>query len=267
MRDRSRTPEPPGQVYYSHKVDERPATHLNHSPSPPPPVDLYDLYNLRHCPEDIVICVDVDREIDTEMKVPAVKGAPPSGTITRLDAVRQALLLFIHSKLQIDPSHRFAIVTLADNPCWLTRGFIGDVGTLTHAVRSLRSTGVYPTANLQGLLQAVAAEARLSLSLGHCPRLVLIYSRSGVVPYMAPHSQAPHPQAQQHDVAGLFTTDVVYLHHKPSESTSWQQPQEIFDRLVSCLEQISAHEAYIFESSRWGPREGEGLGFERRPRV
>ena len=82
--------------------------------------------------EDILFCVDVDLEVSAEMKSAA--SAPSSGSastaspppqqpqpqpgprpgVRRMDAVRQALLLFVHSKLTMCPDHRFAFASIGE---------------------------------------------------------------------------------------------------------------------------------------------------------
>lgn len=65
--------------------------------------------------EDIIFCVDVDAESLVEMKSTGFNGKP----ITRLDAIKQAILLFVNSKLSINPDHRFAFATLAKTASWV----------------------------------------------------------------------------------------------------------------------------------------------------
>lgn len=72
----------------------------------------YDLQRMPQQFEDIVLCVDTDKEVDTEMKAGVQ-------SLTRLDAVRQALLLFVHAKLAIHPKHRFAFLRLAHQATWV----------------------------------------------------------------------------------------------------------------------------------------------------
>nr|KJB54725.1 hypothetical protein B456_009G046500 [Gossypium raimondii] len=60
--------------------------------------------------EDIIFCVDVDAESLVEMKTAGV---------TRLDSIKQAILLFVNSKLSINPDHRFAFATLSKTASWI----------------------------------------------------------------------------------------------------------------------------------------------------
>ena len=69
----------------------------------------YTLNPSRICNEDILLCVDVDVESLVEMKSTGSNGRP----LTRLDSIKQAILMFIHAKLSINPDHRFAFATLS----------------------------------------------------------------------------------------------------------------------------------------------------------
>ncbi|CAN6179326.1 unnamed protein product [Urochloa humidicola] len=111
-------------------------------PTPPaaaPAPPRYSLPPVRLPAEDILFCVDVDLEASAEMKSAA--SAPSSGSassasspqpqplagagagagagasrppVRRMDAVRQSLLLFVHSKLTMCPDHRFAFASLGE---------------------------------------------------------------------------------------------------------------------------------------------------------
>lgn len=199
----------------------------------------YDVTAMSHVPEDIVLCIDSDAQIETELRAPpGAKNAPPVGTsVTRLDAVRQALLLFVHAKLAIDSRHRFAIATMGETPDWHLRNFTGDVGAISTAVRSFRAAGEFPACDLQPLFRMLQAESRRSRADGRTLRLVLIFARSNVIPIV---SQA-RPES-----AKTFTADAIYLHDRPSESNC---PQAVYDTLVNTLEQVSEYETYIFETS------------------
>lgn len=75
----------------------------------------YTLKPTRINNEDIIFCVDVDSESLVEMKTTGPSGRP----FTRLDSIKQAILLFINAKLSINPDHRFAFATLAKTAAWV----------------------------------------------------------------------------------------------------------------------------------------------------
>jgi hypothetical protein len=110
-----------------------------HGGSPPTPI--FSLPPSRLPLEDILFCVDVDAEGRSEMKaapasasnsttssgspgagaVPGAAAADPAAgsrparlAVKRMDAVKQALMLFVHSKLTMCPDHRFAFASLGE---------------------------------------------------------------------------------------------------------------------------------------------------------
>lgn len=74
----------------------------------------YEMRGMGHSPEDILFCVDVDAEVSMEMKM----GSQGKG-LSRLDAIKQALILFVHSKLMLHPQHKFAFATLRNSASWV----------------------------------------------------------------------------------------------------------------------------------------------------
>lgn len=74
----------------------------------------YELRGMGHAPEDILFCVDADAEVSVEMKV----GTQGKG-LCRLDAIKQAIILFVHSKLMANAHHRFAFATLRGSASWV----------------------------------------------------------------------------------------------------------------------------------------------------
>ncbi|XP_019224962.1 PREDICTED: uncharacterized protein LOC109206581 isoform X2 [Nicotiana attenuata] len=75
----------------------------------------YTLQPSRLANEDILFCVDVDSESLVDMKVSVAGGRPYS----RLDSIKQAILLFINAKLTINPDHRFAFAGLGKSAFWI----------------------------------------------------------------------------------------------------------------------------------------------------
>ena len=77
----------------------------------------YSLKPSRVLNEDILICVDVDPQCLVE-----IKGAtgPNGRPLTRLDSIKQAIILFANAKLTINPQHRFAFATLSNTFSWVT---------------------------------------------------------------------------------------------------------------------------------------------------
>uniref|UniRef100_A0A803M9C1 BRISC and BRCA1-A complex member 1 n=1 Tax=Chenopodium quinoa TaxID=63459 RepID=A0A803M9C1_CHEQI len=75
----------------------------------------YTLKPSRYSNEDILLFIDVDNESMVEMKNTGPNGRP----ITRLDSIKQSILLFINAKLTINPNHRFAFASLSNSASWV----------------------------------------------------------------------------------------------------------------------------------------------------
>lgn len=194
--------------------------------------EQYDLRGMPHALEDIILCVDIDRQIDAEMKVTGAKGQ----VLARLDAIKQAILLFVYSKLMLHPQHRFAFSTIGDTAAWLQPNFSNEIETINNSVRALCSSGIFHRCDLSQLFRIAASEAKKSQLHGRLVRVVLIYCRSDVVPDYPDHL----PESQR-----SFTFDAMYLHDKP---TQYNCPQRVYDALVEALERVSLLEGYIYES-------------------
>ncbi|KAF5797823.1 putative BRISC and BRCA1-A complex member 1, von Willebrand factor A-like domain superfamily [Helianthus annuus] len=193
----------------------------------------YTLPPSRLASEDILFCIDVDPESLVEMKNTSVSGRP----FTRLESIKQAILLFINAKLAINPDHRFAYFALGKSPFWLKKEFSSDVDSALAAFRGITvDSSSAGHADLTHLFRVANHEAKKSRAQNRILRVILLYCRSSV----APQHQWPATQK-------LFTLDVIYLHDKPGPDNC---PQKVYDGLVDALEQVSEYEAYIFESGQ-----------------
>ncbi|KAG7540590.1 hypothetical protein ISN45_Aa07g007760 [Arabidopsis thaliana x Arabidopsis arenosa] len=182
--------------------------------------------------EDILICIDVDAESMVEMKTTGTNGRP----LIRMECVKQAIILFIHNKLSINPDHRFAFATLAKSAAWLKKEFTSDAESAVASLRGLSGNKSSSRADLTLLFRAAAQEAKISRAQNRIFRVILIYCRSS----MRPTHEWPLNQK-------LFTLDVMYLHDKPSPDNC---PQDVYDSLVDAVEHVSEYEGYIFESGQ-----------------
>ncbi|KAK3438989.1 hypothetical protein EUGRSUZ_C03947 [Eucalyptus grandis] len=135
----------------------------------------YVLNPARISSEDILFCVDVDAESLVEMKATGPGGRP----FARLDAIKQSLLLFVHSKLAINPDHRFAFATLSKSAAWLRKEFSSDVESAAAAIRSLSATSACGHADLTQLFRIAAHEAKKSRMQNRIFRVILIYCTNG----------------------------------------------------------------------------------------
>ncbi|EPS59889.1 hypothetical protein M569_14915, partial [Genlisea aurea] len=192
--------------------------------------DGYAIPASRFSNEDILFCIDVGQETMSEMKVTGSGGRP----FTRLDAIKQAIMLFLHAKVAINPDHRYALCALSKSLEWVRKEFSSDVDSAIAALRGLTVDMSSSYADLTHLFKVANHEAKKSRSQSRIFRLILIYCRSST----PPQYQLP-PSSQK-----LFTLDVLYLHDKPGPDNC---PQVVYDTLVEALEQVSEYEGYIFE--------------------
>nr|XP_016506723.1 PREDICTED: uncharacterized protein LOC107824468 isoform X1 [Nicotiana tabacum] len=210
----------------------------------------YTLQPSRLASEDILLCVDVDSESLVEMKVSVAGGRPYS----RLDSIKQAIILFINAKLTINPDHRFAFAALGKSAFWVAvelnwnhllnflfvkvrKEFTSDIDSAISACRGITAVdSPCGHADLTQLFRVAAHEAKKSRAQNRILRVILLYCRSSIPP------QHQWPATQK-----LFTLDVVYLHDKPGPDNC---PQKVYDALVEALEHVSEYEGYIFESGQ-----------------
>uniref|UniRef100_A0A7C9DIC2 BRISC and BRCA1-A complex member 1 n=1 Tax=Opuntia streptacantha TaxID=393608 RepID=A0A7C9DIC2_OPUST len=192
----------------------------------------YTLHPAKYSCEDILFCVDVDNESMVEMKNTGPNGRP----ITRLDSIKQSILLFINAKLTMNPDHRFAFAALGKTASWVRKEFSSDVNAAFSALRGFSVTPLGGHADLTQLFRIAAHEAKKSRSQNRILRVILLYCRSSV----QPHFQWPANQK-------LFTFDVIYLHDKPGPDNC---PQKVYDALVEALEHVTEYEGYIYESGQ-----------------
>ncbi|CAL5203495.1 unnamed protein product [Lathyrus oleraceus] len=197
----------------------------------------YHLQPLEIDNEDILFCVDIDPQSMVEMKgVTGLNGRP----LTRLDAIKQAIVLFVNAKLTINPQHRFAFATLSNSASWLRKEFSSEVESTIAAMQELSVTTSSSQPDLTTLFQLAAHEAEKSGTQGRILRVILFYCRSTGLP------QHQWPVNQR-----LFTLDIMYLHDKPGPDNC---PQEVYDTLVDTLEHVTDYEGYIFESGQASAR-------------
>ncbi|GFP88065.1 hypothetical protein PHJA_000950200 [Phtheirospermum japonicum] len=235
------------------------ARSLNPSPDgPPSPPGQdggagYTLPAARFSSEDILFCIDVGPETMTEMKVNGPNGRP----YTRLESIKQAILLFVHAKLSINPDHRFAFSALSKTTYWvltseqkndikygtmlhwhgqLRKEFSSEVESANAAMRSISVDSFSDNADLTQLFKVATHEAKKSRAQNRIFRVILIYCRSSML-----------PQYELPPTVKLFTLDVMYLHDKPGPENC---PQTVYDSLIDALEHVSEFEGYIFESGQ-----------------
>ncbi|KAL6533991.1 hypothetical protein OROHE_013824 [Orobanche hederae] len=192
----------------------------------------YTLPAARFSSEDILFCIDVGPETMVEMKVNGPNGRP----YTRLDSIKQAILLFVHAKLSINSDHRFAFSALSKTTYWLRKEFSSDADSAIAALRGISVDSSASNADLTQLFRVATHEAKKSRAMNRIFRVILLYCRSSML-----------PQYQLPSTLKLFTLDVMYLHDKPGPENC---PQTVYDSLIEALEQVSEFEGYILESGQ-----------------
>ncbi|KAL3650765.1 hypothetical protein CASFOL_007168 [Castilleja foliolosa] len=192
----------------------------------------YTLPAGRFSSEDILFCIDVGPETMTEMKMNGPNGRP----YTRLDSIKQAILLFVHAKLSINPDHRFAFSALSKTTYWLRKEFSSEVESANAAMQGISVDSSSSNADLTQLFKVATHQAKKSRAQNRIFRVILIYCRSSML-----------PQYQLPPTLKLFTLDVMYLHDKPGPENC---PQTVYDSLIEALEHVSEFEGYIFESGQ-----------------
>ncbi|KAG8375648.1 hypothetical protein BUALT_Bualt10G0122100 [Buddleja alternifolia] len=203
-----------------------------HSSSPGQGGGAYTLPAARISSEDILFCIDVGPESMVEMKFNGPNGRP----FTRLDSIKQAIMLFVHAKLTTNPDHRFAFAALSKSTYWLRKEFSSEVDSAIAALRGISVDHSSSHADLTQLFKVATHEAKKSRAQNRIFRVILLYCRSS----MQPLYQLP-------STLKLFTLDVMYLHDKPGPENC---PQMVYDTLVEALERVSEYEGYIFESGQ-----------------
>ncbi|GLJ23521.1 hypothetical protein SUGI_0445590 [Cryptomeria japonica] len=133
-------------------------------------VPSYNLLRLQHSFEDIILCIDTDRQMETELKSVGAKGQG----LSRMDSVKQAILLFVHAKLTINPNHRFAFATLGHSATWRQREFTNDVGKIRAIVAGLAADALYLRSDLTQLFKMAAAETKNSHSQSRTLRVDIL---------------------------------------------------------------------------------------------
>ncbi|RAL37879.1 hypothetical protein DM860_000573 [Cuscuta australis] len=192
----------------------------------------YALQPTRIDSEDILFCVDVDKESMVDMKTTTASGRH----YTRIDSIKQAIIFFVTAKLTINPDHRFAYVGLGKSAFWLQKEFSSDADSPISAFRAISIDTSSGHADLTQLFRVAAHEAKKSRAQNRILRVILLYCRSST----PPTHQWPATQK-------LFTLDAIYLHDKPGPDNC---PQKVYDALVEALELVSDYEGYIFESGQ-----------------
>eukprot|EP00736_Rhodelphis_marinus_P008831 Rmarinus@m.24456 len=204
-----------------------------------------------HCPEDFVFCIDLCNEMDNANlsygKVQPTNG-PNSGTLTRLDVVRQGITLLVQTKAALDNRHRFALCTLLNEAQWCLD--LTDAKSFLEHLSLLQPAGDFRSFNMNSLGETLQRHCGSNLQ-PETPRLlrvVFVYGRSSVVPtFSAPEGRGSI--LRQLCSLPMCYFDCVYIHDVPSDTNHCQ---EVFDVFLDMEDQarMTDRHTYLFETSK-----------------
>uniref|UniRef100_T1JKD2 BRISC and BRCA1-A complex member 1 n=1 Tax=Strigamia maritima TaxID=126957 RepID=T1JKD2_STRMM len=168
-------------------------------------------------PERIIICLDISSEMtDSNFRL-------PDGSIrTFFNAVKQAVIMYIHTKHLIDPRHQFALVLLSDQAVWLG-DFSNDPQMIIGLIKEVHDTitcdsmRILPIPTRLPLMEVTMERVQLPqvkfsdvIPPDYIIRAILLYGRSQCIP------QFDFDQVAQKDLleSKYFFLDTIYLHKK-----------------------------------------------------
>ncbi|KAL5497024.1 hypothetical protein EMCRGX_G013417 [Ephydatia muelleri] len=177
------------------------------------------LYNFNHqdahagCPEKIIICVDLAKEVETM----SVK-SKDKGDIPLLVVWKNALELFVWNKNAMNPDHEFALIVLTRGADWFC-SFSKDANLVCRAINQLQATGEnYDTFDLASLYSIIYENSPPPpatdplLPPPYTVRVLFLYCRSNSPPIFK-----GDPTGHNELLASpYFFLDVLYAHQTPS---------------------------------------------------
>ncbi|KAF9351818.1 hypothetical protein BGX26_010231 [Mortierella sp. AD094] len=161
---------------------------------------------------------------------------------TRINRTKQLLKWFIEQKSSWNPNHEFAIMILGAMAVW-HMDFTSDTVLLSHAIDELYTMGKFKEFDSTTLFREILEHSNLDQDDGSTIRLIMIYTRSDVLPSI------PDPEVLDVLAAsGRFSYDCVYIHQKAGEVSGPVKPQHVYDRLTE-MEDIRTP-GYYYELTR-----------------
>eukprot|EP00638_Chattonella_subsalsa_P002203 CAMPEP_0117759610 /NCGR_PEP_ID=MMETSP0947-20121206/16115_1 /TAXON_ID=44440 /ORGANISM="Chattonella subsalsa, Strain CCMP2191" /LENGTH=264 /DNA_ID=CAMNT_0005580099 /DNA_START=34 /DNA_END=828 /DNA_ORIENTATION=+ len=208
----------------------------------PTPEDNRLSQELVKLPENIVICIDISDEMDSEFKT-------RDSTYTRWEVVKEGVKAFILRKASFNRKHRFGFCTLGNEAAWVLP-FTDDLDLIMATLESLTiEKNCSRSFDFSNLLASFAENLRAegetnaaSSNPSTIYRAVIIYGRS----YEQPSISLTESQTALMDAPGYFL-DLLYIHKKASEAKV--KCQEIYDTLTQLESQSPTKHGYFFETS------------------
>ncbi|CAM9897509.1 unnamed protein product [Pylaiella littoralis] len=229
-------------------------------------------------PEDILLCIDVGVEMNSEWA-----GAGPGGTTSsRMQVVKAALRGFVRRKASFNPKHRFALLALGDGVT-VVRPLTSDIRSVFDSIDRLQPlqppdvrspleseemggdtpfdfsellriiSERFPPPEESSTLELNGASsraggaspgetgARATAQIRPGVRAVVLFGRSYTRP-LVPHGAADKPDLLSHR---RFSLDLLYLHHNPADERV--VCQDIFNSIVGLETSGAASGSFFLE--------------------
>ncbi|BFY99359.1 hypothetical protein BsWGS_02399 [Bradybaena similaris] len=198
-----------------------------------------------NCPEKIIICLDLNEEMDT-----AVFRSRAGNKYTGLELAKRAIKMFVMHKSQINPENQFSFLIFHEESTMI-HSFTPRAQDILNTLDEIEiETQMSGPLNLSHLFETVQENIELPVVDGDprvipppfVVRVILVFGRSNCVPVVT------STKAQRElESSPYFFTDVLYIHDLPSEKNKCE---DIFHTLCE-LDHNGM--SYIFEQSKYTP--------------
>ncbi|KAG0233134.1 hypothetical protein BGW42_007722, partial [Actinomortierella wolfii] len=203
--------------------------------------------------ERIIFAVDLDSSMEEYFYAGDKKNE------MRITRTKQLIKRFVEQKSMWNKQHEFALMILGQNAVWHI-DFTREVGVFKYAVDELFAMGSYSSFDPTSLFEEVLKRGMLNVDDGYITRVILIYTRSNVIPSqprqevlllffiarIAP-KKVREVMTELH-ASGKFHFDCIYIHNRSSEVKGDIKPQMVYDRLTELEDQQVP--GYFFEMTR-----------------
>ncbi|KAF9581794.1 39S ribosomal protein L43, mitochondrial [Lunasporangiospora selenospora] len=160
---------------------------------------------------------------------------------SRINRAKQLLKWFIEKKSGWNAGHEYALMILGQVAVW-HMDFTHDTVLLSHAIDELYTMGKFSSYSTT-IFKEILSHSDMDADDGTITRLILLYTRSDVVPSIPDHEFTDALYASRR-----FYFDCVYIHNKNNEVQGTIKPQHVYDRLTE-MEDPNGH-GYFFEMTR-----------------
>ncbi|KAK3579152.1 hypothetical protein CHS0354_022175 [Potamilus streckersoni] len=178
-----------------------------------------------NCPEKIVICIDLSKEMDRlSLRSRSGDKLSPMMIITR------ALHLFVYSKIQCDKRHEFAVVLLQESAVWI-KDFTSNPKDIINCLDDLSATYTCETFDVDSLFDLIRERVPMPhvdgdqavLPPPYIVRLIFLFGRSDTSMKVESKENLNMLYSSPY-----FFLDAIYIHEPPSAENKCQ---ENFDKI------------------------------------